>query len=45
MTQYYTSKYGCQKPFEVILKEYYKNRVDYINNNLLAKVNIDIIWD
>lgn len=42
---YYTSKYGGQKPFEVVLKEYYKNRVDYLNNNLLENFNRDSIWE
>ena len=42
---YHTSKYGGQKPFEVVLKEYYKNRVDYLNNNLLENFNRDSIWE
>lgn len=42
---YYTSKYGGQKPFEVVLKEYYKNRVEYLKNNLLENFDRDSIWE
>lgn len=42
---YHTSKYGGQKPFETVLKEYYKNRIKYINTSLLeTSSNIDI-WN
>ena len=42
---YYTSRYGRQKPFETVLKEYFKNRVEYINCNLLKKVICHKIWE
>lgn len=42
---YHISKYGGQKPFEIILKEYYKNRVDYLNKNLLERIISDSIWE
>jgi hypothetical protein len=42
---YYTSKYGGQKPFEVVLKEYYKNQVESINKNILLTNTHDDIWE
>ena len=42
---YHTSKYGGQKPFEAVLKEYYKNRVEDLYNNLLEKFNSHSIWE
>lgn len=42
---YNTSKYGGQKPFEVVLKEYYKNQVESINKNILLIDTHDNIWD
>ncbi len=42
---YHTSKYGGQKPFEAVFKEYYKNRVEFINNSLLEKFDRDSIWE
>ena len=42
---YYTSRYGRQKPFETVLKEYFKNRVEYLNCNLLKQVISDNIWE
>ncbi len=42
---YHTSKYGGQKPFEAVLKKYYKNRVEDLYNNLLEKFNNHSIWE
>jgi hypothetical protein len=42
---YHTSKYGGQKPFEVVLKEYYKNQVESINKNILLIDTHEDIWN
>ena len=42
---YHTSKYGGQKPFEVVLKEYYKNQVESINKNILLIDSHEDIWN
>jgi len=42
---YHISKYGGQKPFEVVLKEYYKNRGGYLSDkNFLPLIDNDI-WE
>ena len=41
---YHTSKYGGQKPFEVVLKEYYKNQVESMKKNILSTDVHEDIW-
>jgi serine/threonine-protein kinase HipA len=42
---YHTSKYGGQKPFEIILKEYFKNRVDYLSDKNFLPLMDNDIWE
>ncbi|MFA7083999.1 MAG: HipA domain-containing protein [Arcobacteraceae bacterium] len=42
---YYTSKYGGQKPFEVVLKEYYLSRVETLSVNMLSTSFSRDIWE